>query len=114
MKELYRVLKPGAWAILQVPIHKTNQVTDEDFTLDAAQRTERYGQADHVRFYGQDYADRLRSAGFRVTVDHYANSITEEERAYFGLMAGESIYYCEKPDLVGGTQTESVSLSAEK
>ncbi|MCK9204107.1 MAG: methyltransferase domain-containing protein [Bacteroidales bacterium] len=67
IKELYRILKPGGWAILQVPISKVLQTTFEDDTQITKQDRERaFGQFDHVRIYGQDYKARLESAGFVV------------------------------------------------
>lgn len=67
MRELFRILKPGGFAILQVPLSLSNAETLEDPAVDTdAERLERYGQIDHVRLYGQDYASRLESAGFRV------------------------------------------------
>ena len=67
MREICRALKPGGWAILQVPDVWANQ-TDEDPNITAADARARFGQADHVRQYGWDYVDRLRAAGFEVQV----------------------------------------------
>ena len=65
--ELYRVLKPGGRAILQVPISLTLETTIENLPSDSReQRLENYGQVDHVRLYGQDYKHRLESCGFQV------------------------------------------------
>jgi SAM-dependent methyltransferase len=68
LDECRRVLAPGGAAILTVPQSDDGFDTDDDpaVTSEAA-RTVRYGQADHVRNYGADFADRLASAGFRVT-----------------------------------------------
>ncbi len=70
MRELYRVLKPGGWAILQVPVSKILEQTYDDITITSPQDREKYfGQKDHVRIYGKDYTQRLKEAGF--TVDAY-------------------------------------------
>ena len=67
MKELYRVLKPGGWASLQVPIK--GNVTQEDLSItDPKERLRLYGQEDHVRYYGHDFTDRLKNAGFKVSI----------------------------------------------
>lgn len=67
IKEIYRVLKPGGWAILQVPISKLLENTYEDFSIITPEYRERYfGQSDHVRIYGQDYFDKLAFNGFIV------------------------------------------------
>jgi hypothetical protein len=39
--------------------------TYEDFTItDPKERQKHFGQYDHVRWYGMDYFDRLKSVGF--------------------------------------------------
>ena len=49
MKELYRVLKPDGFAILQVPIDTTTEITLEDFSITSPEeRLHHYGQEDHV------------------------------------------------------------------
>jgi len=65
MAELYRVMKPGSWGSIQVPM--SDKETFEDATItDPAERERVFGQWDHVRLYGKDYPDRLSGAGFRV------------------------------------------------
>jgi len=50
MTEVFRVLRPGGWALLQVPIALALDRTIEDSTLTSpADRIDRFGQADHVR-----------------------------------------------------------------
>jgi SAM-dependent methyltransferase len=66
LRELRRVLRPGGTAILQVPLRAGG--TDEDLSVtDPAERLRRFGQEDHVRFYGrEDFQRRLEAAGFSV------------------------------------------------
>jgi SAM-dependent methyltransferase len=67
LSELYRVLKPGGWACIQVPFE--GETTQEDLSIsDPMERERRYGQQDHVRSYGKDFVLRLEAAGFSVTV----------------------------------------------
>ena len=67
MRELRRVLRPGGWALLQVPLDPNKAGTVEDPSVsDPQEMLRRFGQEDHVRIYGLDYADRLREAGFSV------------------------------------------------
>jgi SAM-dependent methyltransferase len=69
MRELFRVLRPGGQAILQVPISDALTLTREDPAVTEPHERERmFGQADHVRIYGRDYSDRLSAAGFVVEV----------------------------------------------
>jgi hypothetical protein len=65
MSELYRVLKPEGWAILQVPISLSLNKTYEDSTVTTPEEREKiFGQSDHVRIYAKDYKDRLEKIGF--------------------------------------------------
>lgn len=66
MAEIARVLKPGGMALVQVP-WRGNRDTDEDPAAPVEERLERFGQADHVRYYGRDFDDRLRRSGLDVT-----------------------------------------------
>src|SRR5690606_38599538 len=67
ISELRRVMKSGGTGILQVPISANSQQTIEDFSiLETSKKEEKFGQADHVRIYGQDYPNILESCGFQV------------------------------------------------
>ena len=92
MSELYRVLKPGGTAILQVPYEEDRTETYEDDTItDPKERARIFGQYDHVRIYGLDYYERLRSVGFKVKKVDYINSLTKQEIDTYRLAAGELI-----------------------
>lgn len=92
MSELYRVLKPGGTAILQVPISLKILETYEDFTIKTAQAREAaFGQFDHVRIYGQDYTSRLESVGFEVNRVYMAAKYPEH-----GLNPEEELFICRK------------------
>jgi ubiquinone/menaquinone biosynthesis C-methylase UbiE len=98
MRELFRVLKPGGWAILQVPLDSTRETTYEDPSITSFEARERaYWQADHVRLYGRDYTAKLESTGFRVRVDWFVKTFTEGQIHRFGLDKSEGIHWCEKP-----------------
>jgi SAM-dependent methyltransferase len=98
MKELFRVLRPGGWAILQVPINYNNAVTAEDHTITSPEEREKYfGQYDHLRWYGRDYPDRLREAGFNVTCIDFCSRFSAEEKIKYGLDEKDGIIYlCRK------------------
>ncbi|HON18062.1 MAG TPA: methyltransferase domain-containing protein [Salinivirgaceae bacterium] len=96
MKEFYRILKPGGWAIFQVPIH-WDQKTIEDPTITSPKERERlFGQRDHVRYYGYDYIERLQTAGFHVDVIDYAQKIGHEKTQLYALLPTEKIIFCRK------------------
>jgi SAM-dependent methyltransferase len=98
MSELFRVLKPGGWAILQVPVSMILEATYEDFTVTSPQEREKhFGQKDHVRIYAMDYTQRLKEAGFKVEEYNWSNDPdlgNDENR--FGLNRDETVYYCIK------------------
>jgi len=99
MSELYRILKPGGWAILMVPLSLTLKKTYEDFSIKTqAERERAFGQRDHVRIYAEDYQDRLERVHFKVDVFKW---IMEPEKFgklqnIFGLNEEEHVYFVSK------------------
>ena len=92
MQELYRVLKPGGMAILQIPQDLNRKTTFEDDSIvDRAARAKIFGQYDHVRVYGRDYFDKLRSIGFTVDEVDYTATLSEEDIDQYRLAKGEII-----------------------
>ncbi len=86
LRELYRILKPGGWGILLSPVDPAYAHTYEDDTItDPAERTRIFGQYDHRRIYGADYADRLRDAGFEAADIDYAATFDDAERGRYAL-----------------------------
>lgn len=93
MREIYRVLKPGGWAILQVPQDPEKAETDEDPSVtDPKERIRRFGQYDHVRMYGLDYPDRLTEAGFRVDIVDVPGKMDKQSREKYALPEKELLY----------------------
>ncbi|MGB3468009.1 MAG: methyltransferase domain-containing protein [Cyclobacteriaceae bacterium] len=99
MTELHRVLKPGGWAIIQIPLfHPLPERTYEDNSITSPKEREKaFGQSDHVRLYGQDYPDRLRKAGFNVSVDKFQDEMERSEANRYALPDDEPIFFCRKP-----------------
>jgi SAM-dependent methyltransferase len=96
--ELYRVLRPGGWAILQVPFDPARAVTYEDPSITRPEdRRLHFQQEDHVRLYGRDFAARIRQAGFVVETHPFGASLAPPERARYGIAEEEEIYFCRKP-----------------
>jgi SAM-dependent methyltransferase len=97
MQELFRVLKPGGMAILQIPqdLNRTTTFAD-DTIVDQKQRAKIFGQYDHVRVYGRDYFDKLRSIGFQVVEEDYTSKIDAELVTKYCLAMGEIIPVCYK------------------
>lgn len=98
MSELFRVLAPGGTAIIQVPIK--GKSTYEDASIRApALRYKHFGQADHVRYYGEDIKDRLHSVGFNVD-PFYMLDVLELEASdirRMNLDKRELIHRCVRP-----------------
>lgn len=97
LSELYRVLKPGGWGIIMVPIILTLDQIDEDPQItDAAERWRRFGQFDHVRIYNRDgFTGRMEAAGFSVRqlgIDYFGVSIYK----LYGLTRTSILYVAEK------------------
>lgn len=92
MQELYRILKPGGWGIFQIPQDLKREKTFEDDTIiDKKERARIFGQYDHVRIYGRDYFDKLRSIGFTVEEVDYTNTLPKEDVEKYRLAKGEII-----------------------
>jgi SAM-dependent methyltransferase len=92
--EIFRILVPGGRFIAMVPIIEGWITTYENSSItEPLQRELHYGQNDHLRYYGQDFRDRVRSAGF-VLKEFVA---TGEEIVRFALIRGERVFIAEKP-----------------
>lgn len=98
IKEVFRVLKQGGRAVLQVPFSETiSNSIEEEVPLSPEKRSERFGQRDHVRIYLlQDYLDRLRNCGFRVDILRYSELSNCNE---YAIQRGEHFLMIEKPSI---------------
>ncbi|HUF80440.1 MAG TPA: methyltransferase domain-containing protein [Burkholderiales bacterium] len=95
ISELYRVLRPGGWAVLEVPI--TADKTHEDpSVVDPEERKKHFGQRDHVRRCGPDYVERVRSAGFVVQVLCSTDLAAETDCRRMGFLPAP-LFFCRKP-----------------
>lgn len=93
LRNIWRALKPGGEAWLIVPLWD-KPTEDGSFAIPPRERERRFGQWDHVRQYGPDFADRIRAAGFELEeID--AASIDPDIRHYHAL--GERLYRARKP-----------------
>jgi hypothetical protein len=97
LRELFRVLAPGGWALLQSSVDERRGETVEE-RQPAAERARlgRYREV-FMRLYGRDYAARLEEAGFQVTVSRFASELPEETRRRLGLDEQETIYLARRP-----------------
>ncbi|TDU42838.1 methyltransferase family protein [Gelidibacter sediminis] len=92
MQELYRIMKPGGYGIFQIPLDINRVETFEDDTItDQKERAAIFGQYDHVRIYGRDYFDKLRTIGFTVEEVDYTATLSDADVLRYCLAKGEVI-----------------------
>ena len=97
MSELYRVMKPGGFGIFQVPQDFTREVTYEDPSIVTPEEREKhFWQYDHVRLFGLDYPDWLRSVGFIVEEYNPQKNFNLEQFERYRLMKNEILYIARK------------------
>ncbi|OGS22788.1 MAG: hypothetical protein A2252_10710 [Elusimicrobia bacterium RIFOXYA2_FULL_39_19] len=97
LKELYRVLQPGGWAIIMAPLDKTLIQTIQDISLtDPLEQKRKFGLEGHIRLYGIDYKNILELSGFKVKIENYAAEFTPEQVKKYSLDISDDIYICTK------------------
>jgi len=95
MRECRRVLKKNGYAIILVPITTTSTIEDPS-VKDPKERERLFGQHDHVRRYGPDFADRLCESGFNVAVYTTAD-IAGVDANRFAIPPNEGpVYLCRR------------------
>ncbi len=99
MKELYRVMKPGGWGIMQVPQDLSLEKTYEDPSITSPEEREKhFWQKDHVRLFGKDYPQWLEKAGFKVDEFAVSDKFSTEEIERYRLIPSEILYIVRKPN----------------
>lgn len=93
LREIHRILSPGGIALLMVPIVEGWSATLEESDLaqpitSVEERIQYFGQYDHVRFYGRDFRERIRSVGF----DLEEFTATEPNVSTYALVRGEKVF----------------------
>jgi SAM-dependent methyltransferase len=96
MSEVARVLAPGGVALVQVPWR--NAPTDEDPSASPQERLVRFGQADHVRWYGVEFVPRLEQSGLRAQELVPERFLDERVVTRLGMMTGERVWLCTRAD----------------
>lgn len=98
LSEIYRVLKKGGSALLQVPISlKLNATLENSMITEPKDRLANFGQEDHVRIYGQDFIDRLMNANFSTRIFDPNMELSESMIKRLAINRLEKLYVVYKP-----------------
>jgi len=93
LSEFRRILKPGAWAVISVPM-RLDQPTLEDPTVtDPKDRKRVFGEEGHVRLYGNDLDRRLEASGFAARF-HPGNEVEPRLAGFHGLRDTDHMFFC--------------------
>lgn len=95
-RELARVLSPRGVMLFQVP-YRSVKLTDEDPDASPEERTRRFGQHDHIRFYGTDLVDRMAAGGLEASQLRPATLLDAGDLQRFAITP-ERVWLCRRPD----------------
>jgi hypothetical protein len=79
---------------MQVPFFSpVPDVTFEDASITHPREREKaFGQDDHVRLFGKDYAKRIERSGLKAESSRFAFDLNEEKAHRNGLVRNEILY----------------------
>lgn len=98
LAEVYRVLKPGGYAILQTPYSTKLHYTWSDPGIDTDKaRLQAYGQEDHARLFGRDIFERFRSVGLESYVSTHNQLLQEYDPGKYGVNEKEPFFLFRRP-----------------
>lgn len=98
VREIFRVLRPGGYAILQTPFSAKLQRTWSDPGIDdAPSRLHAYGQEDHVRLFGSDIFDRIAESGLVPCIAVHAELLADFDAARYGVNPREPFFLFRRP-----------------
>jgi SAM-dependent methyltransferase len=95
IQEMFRVLTPGGWALIQVPMGEQPQTIE--FARTSSGRQQPAWQTKHVRRYGIDFGERLFETGFEVQSLSAHHLATAEDCTRMSLITSEPLFFCRKP-----------------
>jgi len=92
--EIYRVLKPGGFALLTVPQNWAREHTYENPDVTTPeQRYAHYNDISHLRIYGSDFPDRVANTGLEVK----AWRLPQADEPRYALLRDEVLWIARKP-----------------
>lgn len=93
LSEIFRVLRPGGWAILQTPFSSKLHRTWDDPGIDNDKsRLQAYGQEDHVRLYGRDVFERIASSGLLPDIRSHVEVLPDCDPEVVGVNQDEPLF----------------------
>jgi SAM-dependent methyltransferase len=93
MREILRVMKPSAYAVILVPVDFSRKETYEDASITSPkERAVHFLQYDHKRLYGTDFPLRLKKVGFLVPANNFLDELDKDHRVRYALPAAEYMY----------------------
>ncbi|MCC5937061.1 MAG: class I SAM-dependent methyltransferase [Lunatimonas sp.] len=95
-REINRVLKNTGWGIIQSPVYEMDTTLEDATVTDPSERERLFGQRDHVRKYGRDYASRLSKSGLHVQENTFVKTLPEETIIRHALPPKEILFFCTK------------------
>jgi SAM-dependent methyltransferase len=97
LSELFRVLNPSGFAILQTPYSVVLENSYQDPSINTDElRNNFYGQEDHVRVYGRDLFEKIKEAGFKLHIKRHSEVLPDIDPGFFGVNPDEDLVYVEK------------------
>ncbi|MBN7817906.1 class I SAM-dependent methyltransferase [Algoriphagus pacificus] len=96
--EINRVMKSTGWGIIQSPVYPLKETIEDKSITDPAMREKLFGQRDHVRKYGRDYAERLRKSGIGMEENLFVKQLPSDQIQKYALPPDEIIFVCSKGD----------------
>ena len=97
LAELFRLLKPGGFAVLQTPFSAIlfNSFSDPAINTPRLRRIF-YGQEDHVRIYGQNLFSKIIEAGFTLNLNQHQELMMDSDATYYGVNPEEPLILATK------------------
>lgn len=93
LRNIFAALKPGGEAWLLVPLWD-KPTEDGSYAMPPRERERRFGQWDHVRQYGPDFAGRIRAAGFDLDIIVGEQAEPQDRRR---MALGETLFRARRP-----------------
>jgi SAM-dependent methyltransferase len=97
LREIFRILRPGGYAVLQTPYSSVLTHVFEDPGIETETAClHAYGQQDHCRLYGRDIVERFETAGFRPLVANHSELLSEIDSVQLGVNPDEPFFLFKK------------------